>query len=263
MRQRIFRALNLAFLVFGALNILVLHHKYLGWTSLILGLFTLLGTGRSYARHAVLIYLSVAILGLTPINTDTSLGHMLDMGSALFLAVAIPFVVTRRKYKQKVIRYPLTHGPWTRWHYGYILLVAVLGYLILPFWMQDTGHYMNWTVIASPWELFLLFLGTNGLGIWDELFFIITVLALLRNHISFRWANVVQACLFTSFLYELGFRGWAPLVIFPFALLQGYIFKKSESLLYIVVVHLTLDLVLYLALINAHHPHLLNIFITR
>lgn len=261
--KRFFRNLNLFFLVFGALNVLALHNKYLGWTSLFIGLMTLVGVEKAYARHAVLIYISVSILGLVPINTDITLSHMLTMGSALSLAVAIPFLVTRRLYKQKVIRYQWLHGPWTRWHYGYIVLVAALGYMLLPFWMQDTGHYMNWTVETSPQKLFVLFLGTNGLGIWDELFFIITVLALLRKHIPFRWANVVQACLFTTFLYELGFRGWAPLAIFPFALLQGYIFKKSESLLYIITVHLTLDLVLYLALINAHHTHLLNIFITK
>lgn len=263
MAKKFFRNLSLVLLILGALNILALHHYYLGWASLLLGALSLIGAERSFARHAILIFISIAILGTTPINTDISLGHMLTMGSALLLAVAVPFVITRRSYKEKVIRYQWLHGPWTRWHYSYILLVAVLGYLLLPFWMQDTGHYTNWTVDTSPWQLFVLFLGTNGLGIWDELFFIITVLALLRRHIPFRWANLVQACLFTIFLYELGFRGWAPLAIFPFALLQGFIFKKSESLLYIITVHLTLDLVLYLALINAHHPHLINIFITR
>lgn len=257
------RIISLILLVFAALNLLALHNLALGWGSLGLGLISLLLTDRAFQKHLLLIYASVAILGIIPINTSIDPLHIFTMGSALLLAIAIPFLVTRYVYKQKVIRYQWLHGGWTRWHYSYILLVLVLGYLILPFWMQNTGHYMNWTVDTSPLQLFVLFLGTNGLGIWDELFFIITVLALLRRHIPFRWANVVQACLFTIFLYELGFRGWAPLAIFPFALLQGYIFKKSESLLYIIAVHLTLDLVLYLALINAHHPHLINIFITR
>ena len=108
----------------------------------------------------------------------------------------------------------------------------------------------------------LLFIGTNALGIWDELFFIITVLALLRRHLPFFWANAIQAVLFTAFLYELGFRGWAPLAIYPFALLQGIVFKKTHNLLYIIAIHLTIDFVLFLALINAHHPHLVDIFIT-
>lgn len=129
--------------------------------------------------------------------------------------------------------------------------------------MQTTGAYQNWVVENDPYHLFILFLGTNGLGIWDELFFIVTVLALLKRHMPFHQANLVQALLFTSFLYELGFRGWAPFIIYPFALLQGLVFRRTDNLVYIIAIHLTIDFVLYLALINAHHPQLLNIFITR
>ena len=47
-------------------------------------------------------------------------------------------------------------------------------------------------------------------------------------------ANVLQAVLFTSFLWELGFHAWAPFFIFPFALLQALIFTRTKSLSYIV-----------------------------
>jgi membrane protease YdiL (CAAX protease family) len=129
--------------------------------------------------------------------------------------------------------------------------------------MQSTGEYHNWNFDLTVESLGLLFIGTNALGIWDELFFVVTVLALLRRHLPFVWANLAQASMFTAFLYELGFRGWAPFLIFPFALLQGIVFKKTENLIYVIAIHLTLDFVLYLALINAHHSHLLPIFITR
>lgn len=121
---------------------------------------------------------------------------------------------------------------------------------------------MNWSFALTPDSLGLLFLGTNGLGIWDELFFVVTALGLMRRHLPFVWANLAQAVMFTAFLYELGFRGWAPFLIFPFALLQGIVFKKTENLVYVIAIHLTLDLVLYLALINAHHPDVLPVFIT-
>ena len=210
----------------------------------------------------MLIYGSVGILGLIPINTDISLGHIGLMGSALTLTVAGPYLVSKYVYKENIITYPLTNGRWHWWHYGYILLTAFLGYLILPFWMQHTGGYLNWTVSTSPHDLLVLFLGTNGLGIWDELFFVITSLALLRKHIPFWIANVVQATLWTAFLFDLGFQSWIFLLLFPFALLQGLVFKRTHSILYLLAIHLTLDFVLYLALINAHHPHLINIFIT-
>ncbi|MEJ0073224.1 MAG: CPBP family glutamic-type intramembrane protease [Candidatus Saccharibacteria bacterium] len=115
---------------------------------------------------------------------------------------------------------------------------------------------------TDPGGLFTLFLGTNSLGIWDELFFVLTVLALLRRHIPFAAANTVQAVLWTCFLFDLGFQAWMPLLLFPFALLQGVVFKRTHSLLYLLAIHLTLDFVLYLALINAQHPQRLNIFVT-
>jgi membrane protease YdiL (CAAX protease family) len=117
-------------------------------------------------------------------------------------------------------------------------------------------------VLPGVANLLKLFIGTNVLGIWDELFFVITVLAILRRYLPFIWANGAQAILWTSFLYELGFRGWGPVAIFPFALLQGYIFKRTDSLLYILTIHLTIDLVLYLALVHAYHPGWVPLFVT-
>ena len=38
--------------------------------------------------------------------------------------------------------------------------------------------------------------------------------------------------------------------------------KKSKSLFYVITIHLTLDLILFLALIFAHHPLWMPIFIT-
>src|SRR5438105_3569702 len=127
--------------------------------------------------------------------------------------------------------------------------------------LKSSGSYVNWTVDPGVSNLVRFFIGTNALGIWDELFFVSTVLGLLRRHLAFPIANLTQSILFTSFLYELGFRGWAFLVIFLFALVQGYIFKKTESLFYIITIHLTFDLILYLALIYTHHPSWMPIFI--
>ena len=62
--------------------------------------------------------------------------------------------------------------------------------------------------------------------------------------------------LFTSFLWELGFHAWGPLFIYPFALVQGWIFKLTRSLTYIVCVHL-----LFLVLVHAHNPGWLPFFI--
>lgn len=260
--QRAYIYASMACLMVGTVLAIAIQAKLPGYAFLVVGALLALLTGREFYRHGLLVFLSISIIGITPISTDLSLSHFATMGGLISLAVVIPYLITRFIYREKVIHYPFGRHAWRRSHVGYLLLAAALSYLILPFWMQTTGGHLNWTVLTDPYHITVLFIGTNGLGIWDELFFIVTVLALLRRHFPFWQANLFQAVLFTSFLYELGFRGWAPLVVFPFALLQGEVFRRTENLLYVIAIHLTIDLVLFLALINAHHPHLLDIFIT-
>ena len=91
-----------------------------------------------------------------------------------------------------------------------------------------------------------LFVGVGAVGIWDELFFICTVFALLRRHFPIWQANLLQAIVFVSFLWELGYQAWGPLLTIPFALLQGYIFKRRGRSTYVVTVHLLFDAVVFL-----------------
>ena len=111
---------------------------------------------------------------------------------------------------------------------------------------------------AAARELVRFFIGVNAVGTWDELFFICTVFALLFRHFPFWQANTLQAVVFVSFLWELGYRAWGPLLTIPFALLQGFIFMKTRSLAYVVTVHLLFDAVVFLVLVHAHNPGLLD-----
>ena len=63
-----------------------------------------------------------------------------------------------------------------------LVAVVALGYLVLPYYLITTGVYENWPAVSSAGEVGRLFLGTNALGIWDELFFVCTCFALLRRH---------------------------------------------------------------------------------
>ncbi len=233
-----------------------------GWSLWALTLVLTLASSHPIRRHLPLVLGSLALLGITPINTDVSNAHMLQMALTLTLAVAIPYAVSKYLMREDLIQFPIHNK--RRWHrseFIYIFVTAAIAYLLLPFYLADTGSYQNWSVEPTTDGLIRLFIGTNGLGLWDELFFICTVLAVFRRYLPFVWANLAQAVLFTSFLYELGFRGWGPAAIFLFALSQGYIFRRTGSLLYIVTIHLTLDFILYLALIHAYYPHWLPIFI--
>ena len=209
-----------------------------------------------------LIAVGLTAMSLVPITTDISTEHMMVMGTAMILAVGIPYSVSRFVTKDHAIRFPIRTGqPWTRAEKWYLPAVLVIGYALMPVYMIRTGVYTNWPAVSDPDGIARLFLGTNVLGIWDELFFICTAFTLLRRHLPDWQANLLQAVLFTSFLWELGFHAWAPFFIFPFALLQARLFTVTRSLSYIVSVHLLFDFVLFLVLIHAHNREWINIFL--
>lgn len=261
--QKLFRQISAILMMITGIALVGLQYKPTGWYLLFITAFSLLLTDTKFRKNAILIVLSIGILGITEINTSITPGHMIQTAILLNLAVFIPYIVSKYWFKSNVISFPLGNiKSWSKKQVAYIGLAFVLAYLLIPFYLSSTGAYHNWPSASDPSSLIRLFIGTNGLGIWDELFFVIVCLAILAKFLPFWFANITQATLWTAFLYELGFTSWAPLMIFPFALLQGYVFRKTHSLLYIITIHLTVDLVLYLALVNAHHPELFNIFIT-
>lgn len=255
------RYVNMSLLCAATVVLIGMHQHAAGWALLLLSATTLLVSPKDYAKDALLIHFSVAILGITPITTDISYSHMIVMGATLSAAVALPLLISRYIYKNDHVVFKFHHGRrWYKKEFLYVFIAGLIAYFLIPFYLLNTSAYLNWPAEADTASIIRLFIGTNALGIWDELFFICTVLGLLRHHFSFAWANVFQAIMFTSFLYELGFTGWGPVMIFIFALSQGYIFKKTESLFYVISIHLTVDFILFLALINAHHPSLANVF---
>jgi membrane protease YdiL (CAAX protease family) len=242
----------------------ILDFKWLGW--LILGLVVLMLTAyrrSQFSRHMLILAGALALLGIVPINTDIGYNHMFIMGTVLLLTVAAPYFITSNILKEPIITFPFRFGrKWYRKEIAYVFLAGTVAYLFLPFYLTNTGSYLNWDAVPDFSHISRLFLGTNALGIWDEIFFVGVCLTLLRRHLPFLWANLAQALLWTTFLYELGFRGWGPIPIFLFALSQGYIFQRSKSLLYIITVHLTIDFVLFLVLVHLHNPEYLDIFVT-
>lgn len=240
----------------------VFEQQLAGYVLLLISTLVSLKHDTRLGRDMSLIAIGLFIMGFVPINTDISYRHMLVMGTAMVAIVTIPYLISRYIYGDYAIRFPWHFKQaWTGQQWLYLGLVLVVGYLVIPFYMISTGVYQNWPAARDGDDILRLFLGTNGLGIWDELFFICTAFVLFRRHFSFWIANILQAVLFTSFLYELGFESWGPVMIFVFALVQGYIFTKTQSLFYIVTVHLLFDLLLFLVLLHAHSRELFPIFL--
>ncbi|MGK3948055.1 CPBP family intramembrane glutamic endopeptidase [Microbacterium sp. K2] len=216
----------------------------------------------SLTRDLSLIALGMLIVSVIPLAAELDNLAMLRFTLALGGAVAVPYVVSRFVFRDRAISFPWrAHKRWGRLQWGWLVAVLVLGWLILPFYFITSGVYQNWPVVDSPDLIARLFVGVGAVGIWDELFFICTVFALLRRHFPDALANVLQMIVFVSFLWELGYREWGPLLTIPFALLQGFIFMRTHSLAYVVTVHLLFDAVVFAVLVHAHNPGLLPIFL--
>ena len=231
-----------------------LEQRLVGYAVIAAGLVLAAVLDRPLLRHLALIAGGLVIISTMSLVAALSNTGMLRFAVTLGAAVALPYLVSRFGFREDIIRFPVGTGRrWSRLEYGYLLL---------PVYFLGSGAYRNWPEIVGTDQIVRLFLGVNGVGLWDELFFVCTVFALLRHHFPFWPANVLQAIVFVSFLWELGYRGWGPLLTVPFALLQGYIFQRTRSLPYVVTVHLTFDLIIFGILVHAYNPGLADVFVT-
>jgi membrane protease YdiL (CAAX protease family) len=262
--QQFFKAFCTILIALTALILIGWQMKLLGFVLLGLGLFSLLFCDKQFRKDIFLVYFCLGLLGITPISTVINFTHVIQMGIPLVLVVFIPYIVSKYVYKDHLVRFNWHHGrSWYKKEIIYILVTCFLAYLILPVMLKSTNSYLNWDISPGWWNITLSYLGLNAVGFWDELFFVSTILGILRRHLSFPVANFTQSVIFTSFLYTLGFQGWSFIVIFIFALVQGYVFKKTESLFYVLTIHLSFDLILHLVLVHLNHPTWIPIFFIK
>lgn len=216
---------------------------------------------RELGKDLALVGIGIAIVATTSVEADVTWPSFIRIGTVLGLAVLVPFLLDRFLYRRRVVRFPWrSREKKTRLEIGYLVAVPLLGYLILPFYFIRSGAYLNWPPLEDSGEVLRFFVGVNAVGTWDELFFICTVLVLLRRHFPFWQANILTMVIFVSFLWELGYRAWGPLLTIPFALLQGYLFAKTRSLGYVLAVHLAFDALVFLAIVHARNPEWAPIF---
>ena len=216
----------------------------------------------SLFRDLSLIAVGQLIVSAIPLHAELDNPAFLRFTLALGGAVVVPYVISRFVYRDYAIRFPWRGGGrWSRVQWIWLVGVLALGWLILPFYFITSGVYQNWPVVNTPDLIARLFVGVGAVGIWDELFFICTVFVLLRRHAITWQANVLQTIVFVAFLWELGYQAWGPALTIPFALIQGIVFLRTNSLAYVVTVHLLFDAVVFAVLVHAHNPGALPIFL--
>jgi membrane protease YdiL (CAAX protease family) len=253
-----------AVLVCGAAILLfAVHVRPWGYIPLLAGVALAWAVDRALARDLALIALGQVLISSISLKADLSNLGMARFALALSLAVAVPVVLARVVFKDREVTFRWRGGwPWSRAQWLYIAVVLAAAYLILPYYFISSGVYRNWPEITGNAEIARLFIGVNAVGIWDELFFVATVFVLLRRHFPIWAANLLQATVFVSFLWELGYRAWGPLLTIPFALIQGWLYSRAKTLPYVITVHLLFDAAVFMVLVHAHHPELFDIFVT-
>lgn len=255
-RPQLVLKLGAALLVCGSAVLLFgLQIMLVGYALMLLGLSAAWFISRALFKDLLLIALGLLIISTISLEANIDYPNMALFTLVLSGAVAVPFVIHRFVYRERVIVFPWRgSGRWTRAQWIYIAAVVVMGVLLLPFYFISSGAYQNWPAVHEPDAVIRLFVGVNAVGIWDELFFICTVFTLLCRHFPVWLANLLQAVVFVSFLWELGYQSWGPLLTIPFALVQGAIFRMTRSLSYVVTVHLLFDLVVFAVIVYAHNP---------
>lgn len=199
----------------------------------------------------------VAILALAPIDTRLDTGHILVLGSAFAAVLVVPPLILRGT---GVITFQLLPRRLDRVDVLYTLSSIPLAWaaFALYFGVLSPEVPSNWTLPAQQddVELLKLFLGINGVGIWDELFFVNICFAVLRALFPYRVANPAQAVIYTAVLYDMAFSGWGPLFVYVLALTQGAMFERSRVLLWVLMVHLIVDYWLFQAIVTFYYPDL-------
>jgi len=235
---------------------------YLGWPLMAASMIlSYRSSRRNWWKTTVLLAYLVTVLFFTAIDGDTSNEHILELALKLGFGILVVPALAARFWLKERLDYSWFRGRWSlrMWMWfplGFVLAFSFL-YVYFHYWTPTLHH--SWPLPLEgdrTGALWRLFWGCNFIGVWDELAFINFVFVLLCRYFSFREANLAQAFFFTSFLHEMAFVGWGPVVIFIFALVQGLTYKKTQSLFYIVILHLMIDSVLFYMIANRWYPGL-------
>ncbi len=211
-----------------------------------------------FQRRMGVLLACAALLGLAPINTNTSTGHFLHLGAFFGAAVIGPSIFLGRT-DPGVVRYRLLPDRLRLRDVLYVLVSVPMAWAGLRlYFMLSPEVTRHWALPPAPETepLWRLFVGINAVGIWDELFFVNTGFAILRSLFPFWVANLAQAVLYTAVLYDMAFTGVGPLVVYVFALTQGALFERAENLTAVILVHIIVDYVLFQEIVASYYPWL-------
>ena len=253
-----YRFLALAGLCVSAVLLIPVERYLAGGVVWALGLLpVVLDREPAFRRRMGMLYALVVLLAVAPIHTDTGTAHFLTLGLFFLAAVALPPLILGRT-DPGVIRYTFLPRRPDGLDLFYVAISIPLAYgvISLYFFTINPEVPTHWPLPPEPdpeasWRLIA---GINCVGIWDELFFVNTVYAILRSVFPHRLANAGQAALYASVLTDMAFTGIGPIVVYLFALTQGAMYERSNVLIYVLVVHVIVDVFLLGGIFGFNYP---------
>ncbi len=232
-----------------------------GWPLLAAGVAAAFRSGpAAWGKSTVLFAWLIVVLFFTRIDGDTGNAHVLELVLALGIGVLLLPALAAKHWIGQALDYSWFRGRWSlkMWLWLPTGFVIAYGFMWLYFNVLTPTLHHSWPLPLGQEgrteALWRLFWGCNFVGVWDELAFINFVFVLMHRHFKFIEANIAQAVFFTSFLHEMAFVGWGPVVIYMFALVQGLTYKRTGSLFYILILHLMIDSILFYMIANRWYP---------
>lgn len=197
--------------------------------------------------HMGIAAMMIGVLSITPVQTGMDPIVATAMFIGMLCAVLIPFIAERWIKKENLmhLRLPLRRFNHTEWHYFVIAMAIVPLWLVIYFLTSPIEQY--WTMTTEV-EVWVTFFAIMFIGAWEEFFFIGAVFGLLRRHMSWLAAIVIQACMFTAFLWHIGFKSWGAPFLMAYALYQGYIYYRTKNLTLTLLIHAIVDLTVFVLL---------------
>lgn len=234
------------------------HFHIIGWVCLAASfLFAWLNKETLWLKTITLFSFPILILYFTTVDSNFTDQRLLEFAIFMVGGILIIPALLAKYWLKTPLKYPWLNGKWSwkMWLWlpaGFILIIFCF---YIYFYILTPDLHTSWPLVGEKNEALSRIFWTCQLGgFWDELVWINFIFALMSRHFSIAEANLAQACFFTSFLYDVAFFGWGPLFLFPFALIQGYTYKKTGSLLFLVILHFMVDLVLFFMISNKHFP---------
>ena len=205
-----------------------------------------------------LLYLALsaglAILVVAPINSDTSIAHVSFVLPFYVLSIILPRLVLWRHDKSILkIRFFPEKFRWS--DFFFICITIPLSALGLYWYLTYANPEVtqNWDIVTETpvKSLFMLALGMYLAGFWDEAFGQNTALAIFERMFPPFVAITFSSAIYAAALWDLAFRGWGFFVMYMFAFSQGILWRRSRCLFWVIIVHFSLEVLLYYLIVSA------------